>query len=239
MKNIQYLLIAAVVLLASEPLFAQEIRQSLPEGDIREYQQKVGEYALPFNGKEQSGYYLNLTNHPYWYTDELVPGDLLYNNILYKDVLMRFDLYRDEFIVRMPNKPFLIVLEYEKFGQAFLHGYTVVSSLKYQLKNAPAGKYHILLHEGEFPVIKSYGSTLDEKIVDRSIEHTFRFAEKIYVSKDNTCYQVSRKSALLKLFPDKKKELEAYIKQNKLKFNKLQKETSILRVVEYYETLMR
>ncbi|NDV55625.1 hypothetical protein D0T51_07790 [Parabacteroides sp. 52] len=237
MKNIHHGLIAILVCLFTNSLYAQE--SSIFEKLIRQYQQQVGEHALPFNGKEQSSYNLYLTNDPYWCTKQFESGDLWYNNTLYKGIPMRLDLYRDELIVRIPDKPFSIVLESEKCGGAFLHGYFILPSLSGTLKQAPAGNYHILLHEGDLPIIKSYNTVLGEKIADQRVEYTFRFSEKIYVNKDNVCYQITNKSSLLRLFADKKKELEAYIKQNKLKFNKSQREKTIVMVVEYYETLMK
>ncbi|MDH6342526.1 hypothetical protein M2480_001148 [Parabacteroides sp. PFB2-12] len=235
----QLLLCSAIALFIAGSVNAQTTTtRPVEEETILTYQQALGDFAIPYNGKEESAYQLNPTNHPYWQTSEFIVGDLWYNHILYKQVAMRLNIHRDELVVLMPGKPFNIVLEKEKFNRAVLHGQTIIPSQTDLLKNAPSGDYHILLHEGLFPIIKSYFVSLEEKIADRVLEHTFRVSEKIYVCKEGTCHPVAKKSSLLKLFPDKKKELETYIKQHKLKFNKKKREESIVQVVNYYETIL-
>ncbi|MDL2208445.1 hypothetical protein LJB97_02355 [Parabacteroides sp. OttesenSCG-928-O15] len=239
MKKNTFLLLAILQLIVSSVSAQETTTKSVLIETIKEYQQEVGDYAVPYNGKEESQYYLNLTNHPYWRSAEFAVGDLWYNHVLYKDVLMRLNMHRDELVVQMPGKPFTIVLEKEKFNQARLHGHTLIPSQAGVLKNAPSGHYNLLLHNGFFPIIKSYAVSLEEKIVDRMLEHSFRMSEKIYVCKEGVCYPINKKRSLLQLFPDKKKELETYIKQHKLKFNRKQREESIVQVVNYYETMLK
>ncbi|MDH6313544.1 hypothetical protein M2137_002334 [Parabacteroides sp. PFB2-10] len=214
------------------------ITQPISEETILAYQQEVGDFAIPYNGKEETAYYLNLTNHPYWQSSEFKTGDLWYNQTLYKQVFMRLNIHRDELVVQMPGKPFNVVLEKEKFNRAVLHGQTIIPLQVGLLENAPSGNYNILLHDGTFPIIKSYSVSLEEKIVDRVLEHSFRINEKIHLCKEGICYPIANKRSLLQLFPDKKKELETYIKQHKLKFNKKKREEAIVQVVNYYETML-
>jgi hypothetical protein len=66
-----------------------------------------------------------------------------------------------------------------------------------------------------------------------------------YIILNNEAYPVSLvgtknvgvKSALLKILKDKEDQVRSYIRQNKLKFNKSNKEGSLVKVVEYYASL--
>jgi len=229
----------AIVFCVGVQLKAQEMTQiARPVTDevIIEYVNSAKDQAVIFNGKEQVPYDLNYKNHPYLVTPEYLSGELLHNNVLYKEIPLRLDLYRDEIVTRMPNTPYNIALEKEKVTEASIAGFRVIRHNEGLWPNIPKGNYLILLSDGIYPIIKKYQVVLDQKIVDQSVEYTFRIRERFYVYKDNTCYPVSNKGSILNLFPDKKKELTAYIKQHKLKFGK-EREQSIVAIVEYIEHL--
>jgi hypothetical protein len=65
-------------------------------------------------------------------------------------------------------------------------------------------------------VIQNYNST-------SGIQEAYNFftetKEEFYVRKDNVYYKVAGKGALLDILKDRKKQLQQYIKTNKIKFN--------------------
>lgn len=230
--------IVFLLLCFMKPVHAQQLKavgnERVSEKVIQEYMDFVGDQAVLFNGKTELLYNLNLTNHPYLITSEYTSGELKHNNVYYKNIMLRYDLYADELIALMPEKPYNIVLEKEKVEEAYLNGYHIVRYDKDKWPDIPRCNYMIFLYDGKYPVIRRNQVTLDQKIENQRVEYTFRIKERFYVRKDNVYHQVSSKGSLLKLFPDRKKELNAYIKQHKLNFRK-DREQSIKAVVEYYE----
>ena len=88
-----------------------------------------------------------------------------------------------------------------------------------------------------YPVVaEKYIVTYEEKVNGLSIEASFRIKERFYVVKENRCYPVKNKRALLNLFPDKKKELSRYAREQKLNFRKWP-EQAFVTIVKQYETL--
>ncbi|MDF9828684.1 hypothetical protein [Parabacteroides sp. PF5-6] len=220
-------------------LKAQEATEGVnivPDKVIVEYLNSAKNQAVVFNGKEQTPYDQVFTNHPYLLTPDYVQGKLLHNDIFYTEIPLRLDLYRDEIITTMPNTPYNIVLEKEKVTEALISGYHIIRHDEKRWPNIPKGNYLVLLSDGAYPIVKKYQVTLDQKIVDQNVDYTFQIRERFYVYKDKVCHPVSNKGSILKLFPDKKKELSAYMKQQKLNFRK-QREQSIVAIVEYYEHL--
>jgi hypothetical protein len=232
-------LTVTIVFFAGVQLKAQERPEranSVSDGVIIEYVNSAKGQAVVFSGKEQMPYDLNLTNHPYLLTSQYVPGELLHNHILYKEIPLRLDLYRDEIVTHMPAISFNIILEKEKVTEALISGYRIIRHEEGMWPDIPQGNYLILLNDGVYPVIKKYLVDLEQKIEDRAVEYKFRIRERFYVCKNGVCSEVSGKRKILKLFPDKKKELAAYIRQHKLNFRK-EREQSIIAIVEYCETL--
>lgn len=237
--------IAAIIcltyILGISQVFAQyrhEITNEPPNDAIKAYMSEAKEYAVIYNGKEQTPYPARLTNHPYLNTQEYKPGTLCYNNIIYNNVLIRLDLFRQECMVLSPDKPFNIVLEYEKFNYAVINGEQIIPSTDVEWKNIPAGRFLALLYNNKLSVIKKYDVSYKENINRLQIEGTFKTVERYFVCKDGICYPVKSKSSLLKLFPDKKKELDTYAKQNKLNFGS-KREEAIIAITQYYENLIQ
>ncbi len=222
-------------------LYAQDVdkrNEITTESVIEKYLEYAEDHAVIFNGKEQVPYEISATNHPYLITSRYTVGEIWHNQILYKNILLRYDLYRDELVVLTPGNSYNIVLEKEKVNEATIDNYRIIRHDEGIWPNIPQGNYLLLLHDGNYPVIRKNNTIRDRKIVDRRVEYTYRIREQYYVYKDGLCHQVSNKRSLLKLFPDKRKELDTYIKQKKLNFRN-DKEQSIVDIVEYYEEIKR
>lgn len=216
----------------------QDLVQPVSEAIIQDYLSKAKEYSVIYSGKLQYPYDPNIVNHPYLTTSEYSEGSLSYNNIVYTKVLMRLDLYKDELIVLTPDKLYNVFLENEKFEYARFNDYLVIPSVQNRWKDAPSGKYILLLHDGKYSVIKKYLLDLQTRVQSTHVEREFTIKERYYICKDGRCYSVKSKGSVLKLFPDKKRELNSYAKMHKLNFGK-NTESAIVEMVKHYETLSK
>jgi hypothetical protein len=202
------------------------------------YMGEVKEYATLYSGREQIPYPAHFLNHPYLHTSDFVPGTLCYNGVLYKDIPMRLDMFREELIVRSTDKPFNIVLEYEKLDYAQIGESLLLSSYDKTWQNRPAGKYFVLLYENRHTVLKQYVVSYVERIDRIRVEASFKILERYYICKDGTMYPVKNKKTALSVFADRKEELARYIREHKLKFGK-QPGQAIIALVEQYENLSK
>ena len=218
-------------------LWAQEQKTAIfPAGNfVQNYLTEAKDYAALYTGKTETPYSLAFTNHPYLETPGYVAGTLSYNGALYRDVLMRLDLFRDEITVISPNTPYRIVLNNAKFNYAILHGLTIIKSEDEKGTNT---KFLVLLHNGTFPVIKKHTLRIIEEAssLDRTLTRYFQFQQQYIVFVDGIPYAVKNKNSILKLFADRKKELNDYARQHKLNFKK-GIEQSIIELIAYYESL--
>jgi hypothetical protein len=76
------------------------------------------------------------------------------------------------------------------------------------------------------------------KLIDESKSTEIVYEDKtvIYVKKDNKYFPVSNKGSLMDIFKNKSKELNLYLKSNKIKYNKDQ-EGSVVRLAGYYDQI--
>ena len=208
-----------------------------PDESIHTYLSETKKNAALFNGKVETPYDQRFENHPYLETDQYVRGTLCYNHVVYRDIFMRIDLFRDELTVFSPDKPYRIVLDKEKFNYAVLHGLTIITSTG---ETDTKTKYMLLVYDGIYPVVIKYQGTVYQEIssINHTLKRFFRFKRQCLVYVDGMAYPVKNKNALLKLFPAKKKELNEYAKQQKLDF-KSQYAHSIVALVNHYENLTK
>ena len=208
---------------------------TIPADAIQDYLAETKEYSVLYSGKFETPYDQSYTNHPYLETAQYVQGTLCYNQVVYQDIFMRLDLFRDELSVAFPTKINRVVLEKEKFNYAVINGLTVFVSTNNASKTGT--KYMLMVKDGIFPVVKQYRVLIREEVVNRSMKRTFLFQEQYFVYIGNIACPVKNKNDLLTLFADKKKELNDYANQRKLNFRK-QFGESVIALVEQYEAMI-
>jgi hypothetical protein len=212
--------------------------QAVSKEDVQSYLNQVTDYAVIYSGKVEEPYSLNPTNHPYFYTDEFSVGTLSYNNITYPDVMLRFDMYRRNILVKHSQIPYGIELNREKVDWAILNGYKIIESNKVDWENVPDNRFLILLHDGIYPIAKTSTLFLEDRIYNSAAEYYFSFKDYYYICVNDVCYHLKNKRSLLNLFPDKKRELDQYAKQMKLNFRKDPK-MAYVELIKHYEKLSR
>ena len=228
-------LIIILLLWGSGVIWAQEKRFAGVPSDnvIQNYLTETKMYATLYSGKIATPYDMRFENHPYFESNTYVSGTLGYNRAVYKNVLMRFDLYRNELTVISPERPYNIVIDNEKFDFAVLNGSTIVLSVSGRKSKE---QFHVLLQNGTYPIVKNFNIVIVEDTSDRLVKTTFRIQQQYAIYIDGVPYPVKNKNSVLKLFADRRKELNEYAKQHKLNFRN-QLEQSIIALVNHYENL--
>ena len=84
-----YLLILLCTFCILSPVYTQ---QSLSD----EFRKVAGDYAALYTSKVEVGYspYLYI-NHPYWDTDEFKKGAVCYGGLVYTDLQLRYDTFKN------------------------------------------------------------------------------------------------------------------------------------------------
>jgi hypothetical protein len=189
----------------------------------------AGSYAAIYTGKEGYKYPRYILNHPYWEDGNYREGTLSYDGIVYPHVWIRWDQYRDELLLRSPDRRFEVVAPAGRLDYALIPPYHIAWL---------DGGYYIRLYEGAYPVWKRETKHLTQSenrfagVVDTYFEARMQF----YVYKDGAYHPVGSQASLLKLFQAKKKELKQYIRRQKLNFKKAP-DAAIVDLVRYYERL--
>jgi hypothetical protein len=228
-------ILSILCLLIAECLYAQQ------QEAADDYLAQAHSYASIYNGKEGYRYPRYILNHPYWEdAGDYRQGSLSYDGITYANVWMRLDLYRDELLLRSPDRRFEIALYSGRVDYAVAEPYYIAwldSGKDGGGRDLPQG-YYLRLYDGDCQVWKRETKRLTQSrneysgVVDTYFENKALF----YVCREGVYHAVRNEASLLKLFPRGSKELKQYLRRQKLSFRKTP-DAVIVDIVRQHERL--
>src|ERR1700761_4395429 len=143
-----------------------------------------------------------------------VPGLIRYNGTWFKNIPVLYDVHNDAMISVNGNN--LFVLDAERTSDVYLlEHHFIYLNTKNPDDLAPG--FYDLLYDGKSQVLVKRTKLVDES---KTTEIVYEDKTAIYVKKDSKYLPVSSKGALMDIFKDKSKELNQYLKSNKIKYNK-------------------
>ncbi|MDR2811248.1 MAG: hypothetical protein LBB84_11975 [Tannerellaceae bacterium] len=210
------------------------------EEETNDYLLHAGVGAVIYSGKEEA-VYPRVREHPYLDTKQYREGTVCFDGRVYPKQQMRLNVYTDELIILLPDNRAGIVLPSERMDSAVFSPYAVfyhtpVQDEAKEQRSLPDKGYYARLHNGKFTVWKRQTKLIERVTNGMNIEQIFTSRTRYYVYKDGRYRSVGNKRNLLKLFASKKKELNLYIRQQRLNF-KDEPDDAIVRTVKYYESL--
>lgn len=176
--------------------------------------------------------------HPYFGEERLRKGTVVYNGILYDNVLLLYDEVKDLLVIPDPLKVFKISLISYQVDSFTIEDHSFVRLNDSLNRSQPENGYYEQLYKGHVSLLKRERKIVQEDISNLA-EGVRRFIEvhvSYYVKRGNEYYPVNNKSSLLYALKDKNKEARKFIRQNHLNLRK-DKENTLVKVVTWYNGL--
>lgn len=207
---------------------------------IKTYHESSGDQNALFNGSLYYGYPFQFKqgNALFFADTVLKKGSLVYDNILYNEVLLEYDNLQDLVIVM--DSLYWIQLNSKKITEFYLSGHHFVRLEKNSVnKDIVTTGFYDVLHEGPIMVLKKDIKEIhEEPSVVEGLERSVFKSSYYYIKKAAIIYQVKSQDELLDILTDKKKEIRQFLRSNKLKFRK-DKDNTLLQAVIYYEQITK
>lgn len=194
------------------------------------------EHAPLFNGKLYSSPVFNPHyGHPFYASNEWYTGTIIYDGVKYNNVPLLYDMVLDEVLTKHISNPAPISLVKEKVNRFTLHNHTYVYVKTDSASNPemPAGFYD-LLYDGEVSVLarrqKKARSVSSSSTV---LKTRFKSSDLYFIKKGGTYHTVKSQKDILKMFSDRKAEMDQFMSQNKISFKK-DAEEALTKIAAYY-----
>lgn len=189
-----------------------------------------------YNGREYYDYSPTIKDgDPFFLSTRFNTGNIIYDGILYQNVPILYDLVTSDVIITDSNYFYRIKLNGERVGRFSVLQHTFIR-LEEDSNGVIKTGFYDLLYDGQTRFYKKHIKRLQESVTNEGVRRYIVEAMDYYVLKGNVYYQANSKNDLLSVLKDKKKELNAFIKKNKLDTRK-KKDESFAAIVAYYDQL--
>lgn len=196
-----------------------------------EYRREAGDLAELFIGKMEVGYSsVVYRNFPYLYSDDFVAGDVMYNGLWYRNVLMRYDAYLKQLVVNTPERQLNVSVPMHAVDKFILYG------TSYERRDGEI--VAVLFSSPHMELIEKVDPFIYEEI-ENEVAFRYRFSRSVryFVLREGKKYEVGKLRSVLKLYPSMKKELKRYAKTNRLDFSEDRK-SSLISLIKYTDELL-
>jgi len=199
------------------------------------YYRSAGDQSRLYNGTEYAGYPFVFTEgFPFFLSDKAQKGSIIYDKVEFKDV----DLLYDEMtgVVIFQDERHRIQLLNERISGFTLGDYKFIRIVNDNPgSNAPSTGFYNILYEGNLRVLKKEIKT--SRIVNsfsQELTHVVDVKTYYYVKINHEYVQITSQKELLNSLSLRKKEIQRYIKSNKLSFKK-DTDNLLAKVAAYYD----
>lgn len=216
-------------------LHAQDV-QSQPKAELlASFNNSYTQLRL-YNGVEHTGY-PGVKGDAYYITRDWKTGSVVYDGILYEDVPMLYDTYKDQVVVKHANEIYIVGLISSKVQSFTIDGHKFQRLEQGTLPaNMQAGFYEVL-STGGMTVLARHTKWRREYITT-VMEYEFMPRDQFFVVKDRAFKQIRSEGNLMELFGSERAQVKQHLRKEGLRYKKMPGQT-IVGAVEFYESLKK
>ena len=203
------------------------------------YFQSLGEQSGIYRGTEYTGYPYKLkSGHQFFESADISYGSVYYDGVLYETVPMRYDIIKDQEVVRYVDQVSGISLHNEKIDYFSVHNHHFIHFKKDILNSPtiPPGFYDRVYNGGIVVLVNRSKGTLKEVSIEGNFITILKQRNNFFLQKGGIYYSVESLGSVLKVLGTNHKEVLDDLKRSKIKFRK-NPENAIVHMVRYYDQL--
>lgn len=186
-----------------------------------------------YSGKMHVIYPSAVSGFAYFLSEDWQPGSIMYHEIYYPSVWLKYDLVKKEVVIQHSNGLTPIILFSPRVEYFTLAGNEFVNVKEEEdTLNLPPGMYQ-KIGTGIMRLYINRFKFLEEQVTQSGIERKFYEKDKFYIVKDGVSSNIRNKKDIWNLIKDKKSTIRNDLKRKKLKFKK-QPDATLIEIVNYY-----
>jgi len=209
------------------------IPSSVKAQTFEQYLQAAGDHAALYQGRIEPGFpSVAWTTHPYWDSKEFVQGDVCFEGRLYRNVGLRFDIYRDWLAVLTPVKGVSILPDQDKIDYFVIDGKRFVRIEGYFSRILQEGEHVALAHRR----VKVRGGDIIKDM--HTIHNLYEINEYFLLKPDAMPLKVNNIKGIINAYPQFKQSLREHSRKARHKYNDKHVASSLCDDVAYLNQLL-
>ena len=204
---------------------------------IEVYHRKLNIASGLYNGGEYINYFFNFEDgSPYFGVNDSVPGSILYDGVLYRNIFMKYDEVKDAIVIWNDNEVIQLFNERVGYFNLLDHSFALIIKDNGSKDLVKTGFYE-QLYSGKIAIFKKVvKAILDKPDMTDGILRSIQQKTYYYLRIARGYTQINSKADLTKALYDRKKEIGEFIVSNGLSFKK-DPAGFLAKVAAYYDTL--
>lgn len=243
-NTLKYIAVSFIGIMYGKTLKAQAVlpdtsfQQQKINNTIQLFTDAIGERSRLYNGPEYNQYDLTIKGNAY--NDDINVwkfGSVNYDGVIYNNVPLMYDIYKDCVVVLHYNKASRYTLLNDKLYYFDLADRHFVS-INVDSVNNPGIRNGIYnqLYKGKLEVLVKRSKTIQISTTG-SLENYFMAGKKeIYLKKGAVYHNITGVSSILKILQDKKKQVRLFISDNRINY-KSDSGLALVKIASYYDQL--
>ena len=207
---------------------------------IKLYHQFLAPERELYDGSEYAynAYYPFIINegHPFFLSKNFDTGAIFYNNILYEKVPLLFDIIKEELLTNDPTGLYIIKLHSERTSWFTIWDHTFIRLSRDSAANPLIHTgFYDLLYQGNTTLYKKISKIIKENSASVQGINTYVVeSDEYFIKKNSNYYKVKNKKSLMRIVYNRKKEIQQFIRKNKLNLRK-DLDGALKKIVAYYD----
>jgi hypothetical protein len=183
-----------------------------------DYAQEAGDALMIYRGRKAIHYAFQFNGTFYWESPQFLVGDVVYNSKRYEGLLLNIDANLQQVQVKHPVSAITVAL-----NTSYLTSFNI-GEKRFICRD---GGIFEILHNGPITLLRQITKKLNRDIHLRNgdaigyydpnfkenVFYYFKYNSTLYCLKDNDLILVKREKDILNLFPDRKKEIKAFVRK--------------------------
>ncbi len=205
------------------------------------YQQFVDPPTGLYNGRMYVDYAYSIKEgSPFFMDADFNTGSVIYDGVLYENVPLLYDVAAEELVIKDPFEIYKLSLINERVSSFLVLGHKFERLEQNSLNQSVISTgFYDVLYDGNISVYKKEKKRIQEDVsFSEGLKRFIVETNAYYFKKDSVFYEVNNKGSLLSLMQNKRKDIQQFIRKNKLDLRK-DKANSFTRVAAYYDSINR
>ncbi|CAN5827920.1 hypothetical protein BH10BAC2_BH10BAC2_21300 [soil metagenome] len=188
-----------------------------------------------FNGSQYISYAQTIQEGiPFFESAEFNKGYVFYSGVLYENIPLQYDLVKGELITIVPSSNYNIRLINDKITGFSLLSHRFVRLIKDSSDKVIKTGFYEVLYEGNIAAYKKQTKNIGEDLSSGKLRTFIVESKSFYLKKGNSYFNITSKGSLLAVLKDRKKEIQDFIRKNKLNVRK-DKDNALPKIAAFYD----
>jgi hypothetical protein len=223
---------------AQSPSDSADYYRSLTQA-VEIYTNSNAALATLYNGPLYGGYDHHPQGHPFFLSDTLLQGSVLYGGVLFPDIRLSYDIVKDVVIMKNELKDinFQLIPERLPYFSVAQHQFIYLSSDS-SAADLPASGFYEELYHGKTAALCRHQKTIQMSGKPEENLYIYHQYDFYYLEVNGRYYAIHSERNLLNVFGSDKVLVREFVKKFRLRFRK-DPGTTLSRVAAYYSELKK